>query len=110
MCVQTMTLSSVRGWPVDQSVESIWPTVWYFSGGPSPVTQGEVFLKRIAAPDCPIDPLPTFRDVANIVENFSHLGVMGQQGGIGRVGHAGGGQSSPHRFEGGARGRGQPTA
>jgi hypothetical protein len=33
MCVQTMTLSSVRGWPVDQSVESIWPTVWYFFGG-----------------------------------------------------------------------------
>ena len=32
-----MTGTSVRGWPVRQSVESIRPVVWYLSGGPSPM-------------------------------------------------------------------------
>src|ERR1700739_3260122 len=36
MWVQTMTFTSVRGWPVCQSVESMRPVVWYLSGGPSP--------------------------------------------------------------------------
>jgi hypothetical protein len=32
--VPTITFTSARGCPVRQSVESIRPTVWYFSGGP----------------------------------------------------------------------------